>query len=62
MTLHILIAGLERYCAPHCADYFAEILATMEGHQEAFSRGDRIVAYVTDNSNVSRIIFPRPQS
>lgn len=55
LTLHIMIAGRERFTTPFCAEALATTAADLRQHLPALRRMGRVVVFVTDG-NVAHLI------
>ena len=57
MTLRILIAGRERYCAPYDPTQRAAVDRAIIENMDALRSAGRVVAFIQDG-NVCRLITP----
>jgi hypothetical protein len=59
MTLHILIAGRERYAAPFWPDRMAATARALDEQLPVLRAQGRVAVYVTDDCGVAHIIVAR---
>lgn len=59
MTLHILIAGRQRFAAPYNPANMSDVAHTLNERLPALRQLGRVRVFVNDDSNVAHIIVPR---
>jgi hypothetical protein len=56
MTLHIMIAGRERFAAPYDPQNMSETANALNEHLPTLRQLGRVVVFVTDSSNLIHLI------